>query len=106
MPYDRPTPTAATRTNWPPELLYSKYWLRRSCSKSSHQIQPGWGLAYSVAGGGGGGGGGSGPVVSCCDAHPTTMTVRATLRYPRPRRCTSRDHAGELPSRKSLTSPR
>src|SRR3989442_1416844 len=42
-------PTPVTRTKLPPALSYSKYWLSRFCSKSSHQIQPGCGVAHSGA---------------------------------------------------------
>src|SRR5207249_2965139 len=49
IPADPPTPTPAARTKPPPLLSYSKYWLSRSCSKSSHQIHPACGVPHSPA---------------------------------------------------------
>src|SRR3989475_9135522 len=49
MPKVPPPPPPFPRTNLPPALPYSKYWLSRFCSKSSHQIQPGCGVAHSGA---------------------------------------------------------
>src|SRR2546426_8997695 len=52
MANDPPTPTPPTRTKCPFASSYSKYLLRRSCSKSSHQTHSARGVAHSLGGGG------------------------------------------------------
>src|SRR5437773_10894539 len=48
MPTEPPYPAPGRRTKSPLWAPYSKYERSRSCSKSSHQIQPGRGALHSA----------------------------------------------------------